>query len=88
MHCDEKGNYSILKHKDDLSAAKKICIVEGKSSAEMTVDRLTRKLTDEQIRAGWRYYLVITAEKAPSVKKAPSMKSARVGRKRTRWSGR
>ncbi len=85
---EDKGNYAIWRDRDLLSVAKKVRIVMGKSSAEMTVDRLNRRLTEEQIRTGWRYYWEMTSEKASVAKKAKSVKRRRAGRKRSRGDGR
>ena len=77
---EEKSNYAILKDKDDLLAAETVCIVKGRSSAEMTVDRLNRNLTEEEKRAGWRHFLQKTTRKVPTAKKAATGKKKRAGR--------
>jgi hypothetical protein len=84
----DKKNYEIIKEKTLVSPAISVCIVKGRSSADMAVERFNHNLTEEESEAGWRYFLKETTKKVPSGKKSPSVRKGRVGRKNTRPTGR
>ena len=52
----DKKNYEIPKEKTPVSPAVPVSIVKGRSSAEMSVDRLNRNLSEEECEEGWRYF--------------------------------
>jgi hypothetical protein len=83
----DKQRYEILKVMDNMSASRKMKTIKGKSSAEMTVDRLNRNLKDEEKRAGWSYILHEIKIDDPSETKTPKPKKSGNGRKRTRRVG-
>jgi hypothetical protein len=85
---EDKKNYEILKDKTGVSPAISVRIVKGRSSAEMTVDRLDRNLTEAERGAGWRYFLQETTMKAPSGEKSPAVRKGKLGRKHGRPNGR
>jgi hypothetical protein len=84
----DKNNYEILKEKTPISPAVSVRVVNGRSSAELTVNRLNRNLTEEEKKGGLCYFLEETTKKASSGKKSLGERKGRLGRKNGRPTGR